>query len=456
MSHVLTTSTGQPVDDNLHSVTAGEYGPITISDFHLIDKLAHFDRERIPERVVHAKGTGAHGYFEVTHDISKYTKAKVFDTIGKKTPVFTRFSTVAGEKGAADTDRDPRGFAVKFYTEEGNWDMTGNNTPVFFIRDPIKFPDFIHTQKKDPRTNLKNPTPGCDFWSLTPESTHQLTTLFSDRGTPDGYRHINGYSSHTFRWINKSGEAFWVKLHFKTLSGIKTLSAKQANDLMTDPDYAQRDLVNHLDAGKTAEWQLSIQAIPERDGFNYRWNLFDVTKVVPHGDYPLIPIGKLVLNRNVDNYFAETEQSAFSPGHLVPGMEPSLDKMLQGRLFSYPDTHRHRLGANYDMIPINCPYRAKVANTQRDGPMRVDKNGGNNTLFQVTVPTTSPTPWDPTRPISSVSTKKPDTNPTELPDLLPDINPTTPTVISLNLDPSTERLCAMSVNKTPLSTSLEA
>ena len=334
--------------------------------------------------------------------------------------------------------------------------MTGNNTPVFFIRDPIKFPDFIHTQKKDPRTNLKNPTPGWDFWSLTPESTHQLTTLFSDRGTPDGYRHINGYSSHTFRWINKSGEAFWVKLHFKTLSGIKTLSAKQANDLMTDPDYAQRDLVNHLDAGKTAEWQLSIQAIPERDGFNYRWNLFDVTKVVPHGDYPLIPIGKLVLNRNVDNYFAETEQSAFSPGHLVPGMEPSLDKMLQGRLFSYPDTHRHRLGANYDMIPINCPYRAKVANTQRDGPMRVDKNGGNNTLFQVTVQTTSPTPWDPTRPISSASTKKPDTNPTELPDLLPDINPTIPTVISLNLDPSTERLCAMLVNKTPSSTSSEA
>jgi catalase len=255
--------------------------------------------------------------------------------------------------------------------------MTGNNTPVFFIRDPIKFPDFIHTQKKDPRTNLKNPSPGWDFWSLTPESTHQLTTLFSDRGTPDGYRHINGYSSHTFRWINKSGEAFWVKLHFKTLSGIKNLSAKQANDLMTDPDYAQRDLVNHLDSGKTAEWQLSIQAIPERD------------------------------------YFAETEQAAFSPGHLVPGMEPSLDKMLQGRLFSYPDTHRHRLGANYDLIPINCPYRAKIANTQRDGPMRVDKNGGKNNLFQVILPTTSPIPWGQTRPTFSASTNRQDMNPTE-------------------------------------------
>lgn len=256
--------------------------------------------------------------------------------------------------------------------------MTGNNTPVFFIRDPIKFPDFIHSQKKNPRTNLKNPFSAWDFWGHTPESTHQVSILFGDRGTPDGFRHMNGYSSHTFRWINKEGEAFWVKLHFKTLSGIKNLTAKQANDLLPDSDYATRDLVNHIDAGKTAEWQLSVQVIPEKEGFNYKVNIFDVTKVVPHGDYPLIPIGKLVLNRNVDNYFAETEQSAFSPGHLVPGMEPSLDKMLQGRLFSYPDTHRHRLGTNYEQIPINCPYRAKVNNTQRDGPMRVNNNGGNN------------------------------------------------------------------------------
>jgi catalase len=255
--------------------------------------------------------------------------------------------------------------------------MTGNNTPVFFIRDPIKFPDFIHSQKKDPKTNLKSANAAWDFWGLTPESTHQVSILFSDRGTPDGFRHMNGYSSHTFRWVNKDGEAFWVKLHFKTLSGIQNLTGKQASDLTgNDPDYATRDLVNHLDSGKTAEWQLSVQVIPEKDGFNYKWNIFDVTKVIPHGDYPLIPVGKMVINKTVENYFAETEQAAFSPGHLVPGMEPSIDKMLQGRLFSYPDTHRHRLGANYDQIPINCPYRAKVSNGQRDGPMRVNKNGG--------------------------------------------------------------------------------
>lgn len=376
MSKPLTTSTGSPVDDNQNSVTAGEYGPVVISDFHLIDKLAHFDRERIPERVVHAKGAGAHGYFKVTNDVTKYTKAKVFESIGKVTPTFARFSTVAGEKGSPDTWRDPRGFAVKFYTEEGNWDMTGNNTPVFFIRDPIKFPDFIHSQKKCPRTNLPNAVSAWDFWSLSPESTHQVTILMSDRGTPDGFRHMNGYSSHTFKWINKEGEAHWVKLHFKTKSGIKNLKRDEAAQLYTDPDYATRDLVNHIDQGKTVEWDLFIQAIPERDAYSYKWNIFDVTKVIPHGDYPLIPVGTLVLNKNVENYFAETEQSAFSPGHLVPGMEASMDKMLQGRLFSYPDTHRHRLGANYEQIPINCPYRAKVSNGHRDGPMRVDGNQG--------------------------------------------------------------------------------
>lgn len=291
--------------------------------------------------------------------------------------------------------------------------MTGNNTPVFFIRDPIKFPDFIHTQKKDPRTNLKNPTAVWDFWGLSPQSTHQVSILFGDRGTPDGYRQMNGYSSHTFRWVNKQGEAFWVKLHFKTLSGIKNLTAKQADDLKVDPDYATRDLVNHLDAGKTAEWELKIQVIPEKDGFNYKWNIFDVTKVVPQGDYPLIPVGKLVLNRNPENYFAETEQSAFSPGHLVPGMEPSIDKMLQGRLFSYPDTHRHRLGANYEQIPINCPYRATVVNGQRDGPMRVNKNGGIFNSIQALPPTTSPTHSAPTEATLSDSTKKQGTVPTE-------------------------------------------
>lgn len=290
--------------------------------------------------------------------------------------------------------------------------MTGNNTPVFFIRDPIKFPDFIHSQKKDPRTNIRSATAAWDFWGLSPESTHQVTILMSDRGTPDGYRQMNGYSSHTFRWINKSGEAFWVKLHFKTRSGIKNLSAEEATKLQSDPDYATRDLMTHLDAGKTAEWDLKVQVIPEIDGYGYKWNIFDVTKVVPHADYPLIPVGRLVINRYVDNYFAETEQSAFSPGHLVPGMEPSLDKMLQGRLFSYPDTHRHRLGTNYSQIPINCPYRAKVHNGQRDGPMRVDKNGGIFIFIQVDFPTTNLTVS--TKVVTlSVSTARPDTNPTK-------------------------------------------
>ena len=254
--------------------------------------------------------------------------------------------------------------------------MTGNNTPIFFIRDPVKFPDFIHSQKKDPRTNLPNPVSAWDFWSLTPESTHQVSFLMSDRGTPDGFRHMNGYSSHTFKWINKDGDIHWVKIHFKTKSGIKNLKADQAAQLYTDPDYATRDLVSHIDQGKTAEWEVYIQAIPEKDGYSYPINIFDVTKIIPHGDYPLIHVGTMVLNRNVDNYFAETEQSAFSPGHLIPGMEPSPDKMLQGRLFSYPDTHRHRLGANYEQIPVNCPYRAKVHNGHRDGPMRVDGNRG--------------------------------------------------------------------------------
>ena len=373
----MTTSTGSPVDDNQNSVTAGEFGDVLLKDFHLIDKLAHFDRERIPERVVHAKGAGAHGYFKVGADVTKYTKAKVFDTVGKTTPVFARFSTVAGERGAADTKRDPRGFAIKFYTEDGIWDMTGNNTPIFFIRDPIKFPDFIHTQKRDPVTNLPNSTAIWDFFGLTPESSHQVTILFSDRGTPDGFRHMHGFSSHTFRWVNKEGIAHWVKLHFKTKSGIKNLSAEQADKLTgEDPDYATRDLHNHIKEGKTAEWSLYIQAMPENEAANYRFNIFDVTKVISQKDYPLIYVGEFVLNRNPENYFAETEQVAFSPGHLVPGMEPSPDKMLQGRLFSYPDTHRHRLGANFEQIPINCPYRARVHNGQRDGPMRIDGNQG--------------------------------------------------------------------------------
>jgi len=376
-SPLQTTSNGAPVDDNMNSITAGEYGPVLIQDFNLIDKLAHFDRERIPERVVHAKGAGAHGYFEVTHDITKYCKAKLFSEIGKKTPLFLRFSTVGGEKGSADTERDPRGFAIKFYTEEGNWDMVGNNTPVFFIRDPSKFPDFIHTQKRNPQTNLKDPDMFWDFLSLVPESCHQVSILFSDRGTPDGYRHMNGYSSHSLKWYNEKGEVFYVKLHYITDSGIKNFTGKQAKELIAeDPDYATRDLFEHIRKGQTATWSMKVQVMPVADAANYKWNVLDVTKIWPHGDYPLIDVGKLVLNRNPENYFAETEQSAFAPSHLVPGIGPSEDKMLQGRLFSYPDTHRHRLGVNYSQIPINCPYRVKIANGQRDGFMTVSGNQG--------------------------------------------------------------------------------
>lgn len=374
---MLTESHGKPVHNNQDSLTAGEYGPIIAADIHLIDKLASFDRERIPERVVHAKGAGAHGYFEVTHDVSKYCKAEFLNGIGKKTPVLARFSTVGGEKGSADTERDPRGFSLKFYTEEGNWDMVGNNTPVFFIRDPLKFPDFIHTQKRNPQTNCKDPNMFWDFLSLTPESAHQVTILFSDRGTPVGYRHMHGYGSHTYRWINSKGEGFWVKWHFLT-DNIKNFTDKEAAELKsTNPDFATEDLFKHIEAGKEVVWHYRVQVMPDADAEKYRFNIFDVTKVWPHGDYPLIDVGKLVLNKNPINYFAEIEQAAFSPGNFVPGIEPSFDKMLMGRLFSYHDTHRHRLSGNYTQIPVNCPYRAKVRNGQRDGIMVVNGNQGN-------------------------------------------------------------------------------
>lgn len=380
---MFTDSQGHPIDDNQNSLTIGENGPILLQDFHLIDKLAHFDRERIPERVVHAKGAGAHGYFEVTHDVTKYCKADFLKSVGKKTQVLVRFSTVGGELGSADTERDPRGFAIKFYTEEGNWDMVGNNTPVFFIRDPIKFPDFIHTQKRDPRTNCKDGNRAWDFWSQHPESLHQVTILFSDRGTPYGYRHMNGYGSHTFRWINESGEAFYVKFHFKTDSGIKNMSAQEANTMKgIDMDFSTADLFQHIEGGKEATWTFKVQIMPEAEAENYEWNVFDVTKVWPHKDYPLIPVGKLVLNRNPENYFSEIEQAAFSPGHLVPGIEPSNDKMLQGRLFSYPDAHRHRLGGNYQLIPVNCPFATRnTANGIRNGNM-VSENGGRSVDYE--------------------------------------------------------------------------
>jgi len=365
----LTTSAGAPVGNKTNIQTVGSRGPALLQDVVFMDEMAHFDRERIPERVVHAKGAGAHGYFEVTHDITKFTKIKMFEKIGKKTPCFLRFSTVGGESGSADTARDPRGFAMKFYTEEGNWDLVGNNTPIFFIRDPFLFPSFIHTQKRNPVTHLKDPNMFWDFITLRPETTHQVSFLFSGRGTPDGHRHMNGYGSHTFKLVNTGGEAVYCKFHFKTNQGIKNLTAERAAELTgTDPDYAVRDLYNAIAAGNFPSWTCYIQVMTFSEAEKFHWNPFDLTKVWPHSEFPLVPVGRLVLNRNPKNYFAEVEQSAFSPAHMVPGVEPSPDKMLQGRLFSYTDTHLHRLGTNYVQLPINCPYQARVRNYQRDGP----------------------------------------------------------------------------------------
>ena len=373
----MTTDAGRPVGDNQNSLTVGPRGPVVFEDFLLFEKMAHFNRERIPERVVHAKGSGAHGHFVCTNpDMEKYTTAKLFSAKGKSTPTFIRFSTVGGEKGSADTERDPRGFALKFYTEEGNWDMTGNNTPVFFIKDPLKFGDFIHTQKRDPETNLKSPTMMWDFWSLSPESLHQVTILFSDRGTPDGYRQMDGFSSHTFSLINAKNELFYVKWHFKTRQGIKNFTGERAAEMRgVDPDHAQRDLFDAIKRGDFPKWRVCMQIMPEKEAETYHINPFDLTKVWPHGDYPLIEIGELTLDRNPVNYFAEVEQAAFEPRNIVPGMGFSPDKMLQGRLISYPDAHRYRLGVNYDSLPINKP-QCPFATYDRDGMTRFDDNGG--------------------------------------------------------------------------------
>ncbi|MDR3563080.1 MAG: catalase [Negativicutes bacterium] len=373
----LTTNLGNPVFDDQNSITTDSPTYTLLQDTHLIEKLAHFDRERIPERVVHAKGTGAHGYFEVTHDLSKYTRAAFLAEIGKRTELFLRFSTVGGEKGSADSARDPRGFAIKFYTEEGNYDMVGNNTPVFFIRDAIKFPDFIHTQKRHPAKHTKDPDMMWDFLSLTPESIHQVTILFSDRGTPKSFRHMDGHSSHTFMFYNKAGEHFWFKWHFKADLGFQTLSDPEAIELAgKDPDNATRDLYDSIAKGEYPSWTAYVQIMTPEQAKTYQFDPFDITKVWYHRDFPLIPVGKMVLNKNPENFFAEVEQVAFSPGNFVPGIGPSPDKMLQGRLFSYPDTHRHRLGANFHQIPINTPKAAKANTYQRDGFMTVDGNGG--------------------------------------------------------------------------------
>ncbi|KAJ6220863.1 hypothetical protein RDWZM_006675 [Blomia tropicalis] len=374
----VTTVTGKGIADKSSTLTVGPRGPVLLQDVHFIEELAQFDRERIPERVVHAKGAGAFGYLEVTkNDITKYCKAKLFDTVGKRTPVAVRFSTVGGESGSADTVRDPRGFAVKFYTEDGNWDLVGNNTPIFFIRDPVLFPSFIHTQKRNPQTHLKDANMFWDFMSLRPETTHQCSFLFSDRGIPDGYRHMNGYGSHTFKIVNDKCEAFYTKFHLKTKQGIKNLSVKDADRLAgTDPDYSIRDLFNGIERKDYPKWTLYIQVMTFEQANTVKFNPFDLTKIWPHKQFPLIEVGELVLDRNPENYFAQIEQLAFSPANMVAGIEPSPDKMLQGRLFSYSDTHRHRLGANFHQIPVNRPKCPVMHPTIRDGPYCFTDNSG--------------------------------------------------------------------------------
>lgn len=372
----LTTAAGAPVVDNQNIQTAGPRGPALIQDIWHLEKLANFNREVIPERRMHAKGSGAFGQFTVTHDISQYTKAKIFSAVGKKTDLFVRFSTVAGERGAADAERDIRGFAIKFYTEEGNWDLVGNNTPVFFLRDPLKFPDLNHAVKRDPYTNLRSAENNWDFWTLLPEALHQVTIVMSERGIPASYRHMHGFGSHTFSLLNASNERFWVKFHFICLQGIRNLSdAEAAAVIANDRESAQRDLLESIEKGDFPRWQLQIQVMPEKDADSYPINPFDLTKVWPHKDYPLMPVGIMELNRNPDNYFADVEQAAFSPANVVPGIGFSPDKMLQSRLFSYGDAQRYRLGVNHHQVPVNAP-KCPFHSYHRDGALRSDGNYG--------------------------------------------------------------------------------
>ena len=378
----LTTAAGCPVVDNQNSMTAGPRGPVLLQDVWLLEKLAHFDREVIPERRMHAKGSGAYGTFTVTHDITRYTRAKLFSQIGKKTEMFARFTTVAGERGAADAERDIRGFAFKFYTEEGNWDMVGNNTPVFFLRDPLKFPDLNHAVKRDPRTNLRSAKNNWDFWTSLPEALHQVTIVMSDRGIPASYRHMHGFGSHTFSFINAQNERHWVKFHFRTQQGIQNLTDAEAEAIIgKDRESHQRDLFEAIDRGDFPKWTMYIQIMPEADASTVPYNPFDLTKVWPHADYPLIEVGVVELNRNPENFFAEVEQSAFNPAAVVPGISFSPDKMLQARLFSYGDAQRYRLGVNHHQIPVNAP-RCPVHSYHRDGAMRVDGNHGGTLGYQ--------------------------------------------------------------------------
>ncbi|MEA3140501.1 MAG: catalase [Gammaproteobacteria bacterium] len=378
----LTTEFGAPVADDNNVMTAGPHGPALLQDVWFLEKLAHFDREVIPERRMHAKGAGAFGTFKVTHDITRYTKARIFAELGKKTPMFTRFSTVAGERGAADAERDIRGFAMKFYTEEGNWDLVGNNTPVFFIRDPLKFSDLNHAIKRDPRTGMRSADNNWDYWTLLPEALHQVTIVMSDRGIPRSFRHMHGFGSHTYSFLNARNERFWVKFTFKTQQGVENLTDAEAQATVgRDRESNQRDLYESIERGDFPRWTLYIQVMPESDAHTYRLNPFDLTKVWPHKDYPLIEVGVMELNRNPENFFADVEQAAFSPANIVPGIGFSPDKMLQGRLFSYGDTQRYRLGVNYSQIPVNAP-KCPFHSYHRDGQMRVDGNSGGATSYE--------------------------------------------------------------------------
>lgn len=382
MKKKLTTTAGCPVSDNQNSLTAGPRGPQLLQDTWFLEKMAHFNREVIPERRMHAKGSGAYGTFTVTHDITKYTRANIFSAIGKKTDLFARFTTVAGERGAADAERDIRGFAVKFYTDEGNWDMVGNNTPVFFLRDPLKFPDLNHAVKRDPRTNLRSADNNWDFWTLLPEALHQVTIVMSDRGIPASYRHMHGFGSHTFSLINADNERIWVKFHFESNQGIKNLTDEEAEAIVgKDRESHQADLYNAVEDGDYPFWTLKIQVMTEDQAEKSAFNPFDLTKIWPHGEYPLIEVGVMELNRNPENFYAEVEQSAFNPASVVPGIGFSPDKMLQGRLFAYGDAQRYRLGSNHHLIPVNAP-RCPVNSYHRDGQMRVDGNFGSKVGYE--------------------------------------------------------------------------
>jgi catalase len=367
-----TTDSGSLVASDEHSLTVGPDGPILLQDHYLIEQMAQWNRERVPERQPHAKGSGAFGHFEVTNDVSAYTKAAVFQP-GTTTDLVARFSTVAGERGSPDTWRDPRGFALKFYTTEGNYDMVGNNTPVFFIRDPLKFQHFIRSQKRRADNNLRDHDMQWDFWTLSPESAHQVTYLMGDRGIPRTWRHMNGYSSHTYMWLNAQGEKFWVKYHFISDQGVECLTQEEADALVaSDADYHTRDLFEAIGKGEYPNWTLKMQVMPFADAATYRFNPFDLTKVWSHADYPLLEVGKMVLNRNPTDHHSEIEQLAVEPSNLVPGIGPSPDKMLLGRMFSYPDSHRHRIGANYNQLPVNAPI-APVHSYSKDGAMRYTK-----------------------------------------------------------------------------------